>query len=260
MFGPIGFAPAPRLDRVRTLPFRRDYGHPHRDAQAFGALVRALGRFDLVHAHAAKAGVLGRIAAAVVRRPAVYTPHCFPFVGEISTARHNFGLGMERALASRTAALICVSADERAVAEAAGIGAPLHVVHNGCPPCEGARAHREDPRPTVGAVTVLRRQKRLDVLLDAAPAIVAAGARVTITGDGPEAAALRAHPNAGQVEFLPFHPPAAAGAARARRLRPAQRLGGVPDRRARGAGVRRAAGGDRRRRHARGGRRLRPGS
>ena len=47
----------------RRLPFRRDYSHPHRDLQALGALVRALDGFDLVHAHAAKAGVVGRLAA-----------------------------------------------------------------------------------------------------------------------------------------------------------------------------------------------------
>ncbi len=209
VFAPQGFLPAPRMGAVRTLPFRRDYAHPHRDAQALGALTRALARFDVVHAHAAKAGVIGRLAARLARKPAVYTPHCFPFVGEISDARRRFGLAMERALAPLTAALICVCEDERDVARAHAIRAPLTVIHNGCPPCEGADAQREDPRLTVGAVSVLRRQKRLDVLLDAAPAIRAAGARVTITGDGPEAAALRAHPAAGEVEFLPFHAPAA---------------------------------------------------
>jgi glycosyltransferase involved in cell wall biosynthesis len=203
VFAGAGFAPDVP---ARTLPFVRDYRHPHRDAAALLTLARALKGFDLVHAHAAKAGVIGRVAAAIARRPAVYTPHCFPFVGEISKSREHFGLAMERALARRTGALICVSEDEREVARAAAIDAPLHVVHNGCPPCAGAASSHP---LTVGAVTVLRRQKRLDVLLDAAPAILAAGARVTITGDGPEAAALRAHPNAHLVEFLPFHPPAA---------------------------------------------------
>jgi glycosyltransferase involved in cell wall biosynthesis len=188
----------------RRLPFRRDYGHPHRDAQALGALTRALGGFDLVHAHAAKAGVVGRLAARARRLPVVYTPHCFPFVGEISEKRRVFSLGVERALARVTDALICVCEDEREVAEANRIGANCVVVHNGCPPCEPAHP----AGLIVGAVTVLRRQKRLDVLLAAAPRIIDAGATVKIVGDGPEGEALRAAADP-RVIFEPFSPPAA---------------------------------------------------
>src|SRR4051812_11663757 len=128
VFCPPAFAPAARLSAagcdVRRIRFlRRDYAHPHRDAQAFGAIVRAIrsGGFELVHAHAAKAGVIGRLAAATARRPAVYTPHCFPFVGEISAARHRIGLTVERALARSTAALVCVCEDERELARTSGV-------------------------------------------------------------------------------------------------------------------------------------------
>src|SRR3954454_3648759 len=75
---PVLFAPAdfaPRVDAVRTVPFRRDYAHPADDARTFAALVQALPAFDLVHAHSAKAGVLARLAAWAVRRPVIYTPH-----------------------------------------------------------------------------------------------------------------------------------------------------------------------------------------
>jgi glycosyltransferase involved in cell wall biosynthesis len=191
------------------LSFRRDYAHPHRDAQALGALVRGLRGFDVVHAHAAKAGVIARVAARVRGLPAVYTPHCFPFVGDVSAARHRFGLGTERALARWTAALICVCEDERGVARAHGIrpAGALAMVHNGCPPCAGGRAAAA---PVVGAVTVLRRQKRIDVLLAAAPAILAAvpEATIVVVGDGPEGAALRAAADP-RVIFAPFRPPAA---------------------------------------------------
>jgi glycosyltransferase involved in cell wall biosynthesis len=191
----------------RRLPFRRGYAHPHRDARALGRLTRALEGFDLVHAHAAKAGVIGRLAARLRGLPAIYTPHCFPFVGEASKARLRFGLVSERALAPLSAALICVCEDERDVARAAGIRAPLHVVHNGCPSCSPAAARGD--APTVGAVTVLRRQKRLDVLLAAAPRILDAGARVVIAGDGPERDALQrlADP---RVVFEPWSGSAAA--------------------------------------------------
>src|SRR5918995_4876516 len=93
---------APVVFDSRRLPFRRDYAHPHLDARSLGMLTRALGHFDLVHAHAAKAGVVGRLAARLRGLPAVYTPHCFPFVGEVSEARKRFGLLTERALAPFT--------------------------------------------------------------------------------------------------------------------------------------------------------------
>lgn len=254
---PVVFGP-PALGG-RALPFVRDYVHPHRDARALGALVRALraGRFALVHAHSAKAGAVARVAARVTGLPSVYTPHCFGFVGEVSAARRRFALTVERALAPGTAAIVCVCEDEREVARAAGIAprGELAVIHNGCPPCaareaaageaaagRGGGATRGgggaatggggaggatavDPMlaalrergPVAGAVTVLRRQKRVDVLLDAAPRVLSAvpDAAIAIVGDGPDAPRLREHAAAAglagdpRVVFLPFTPPAA---------------------------------------------------
>ena len=99
VFAPAAFAPA--LGGVRTLPFRRDYAHPWDDARTYAELVRALRGFDLVHAHAAKAGVLARLAGWSSRRPVVYTPHSFPFVGEMGEARRVFSHVVERLLGAR---------------------------------------------------------------------------------------------------------------------------------------------------------------
>ncbi|HEY7076911.1 MAG TPA: glycosyltransferase family 4 protein [Solirubrobacteraceae bacterium] len=223
VFGPPDFALRARLaGRFRALPLGREYGRPDRDAAAAAALARALRATgcDLVHAHAAKAGVLGRLAAVAAGAPAVYTPHCLPFVGEVSAARRRFGLFAERSLAPLTAALVCVCEQERRVALAARLRPRrLVVVHNGCPAPDPRQvtdpALRELKRrgPLVGAVSVLRRQKAVDVLLDAMPALRARvpDARVAIVGDGPERAALlsRAAPLGDAVAFLPFTPPAA---------------------------------------------------
>jgi glycosyltransferase involved in cell wall biosynthesis len=206
--------------RLAEVDLRRDYAHPHRDAAAVRAVGRVLRRqrTELVHAHAAKAGVVGRLAARLLGRPALYTPHCFPFVGEVSEARRRFSLAVERALAPATAAIVCVCEDEREVARASSLRAPLEVIHNGCPPCADGEP---DPRlvalagggPLVGAVTVLRRQKAVEVLLEAAPAVLAAvpEARIAIVGDGPERAALGARAEAlglgDRVAFLPFTGP-----------------------------------------------------
>jgi glycosyltransferase involved in cell wall biosynthesis len=231
VLGPPDFAGAARLAAagvpVHALPLGRDYAHPRRDAAAVSGLVRALrrGGFALVHAHAAKAGALGRAAAVACRLPAVYTPHCLPFVGDVSQARRRFGLAAERLLGPATAALVCVCDDERRIAMEARIVRPerLFVVHNGCPSPDGAAA----PDPAllalrgdgllVGAVTVLRRQKAVDVLLDAVPELLARvpEARVAVVGDGPERAALLTHAARlglgadPRLAFLPFAAPAA---------------------------------------------------
>src|SRR4051812_34814640 len=81
VFAPEAFAP--RVDAVVRLPFRRDYAHPLEDARAFATLRRELRGFDLVHAHSAKAGVLARLAGWSAGKPVVYTPHGFPFIGEM---------------------------------------------------------------------------------------------------------------------------------------------------------------------------------
>ena len=159
--------------------------------------------------------MVGRLAARLTGRPALYTPHCFPFVGEVSEARRRFSLTVERALAPGTAAIVCVCEDEREVARAHGIRAPeLAVVRNGCPPCDPAA--EPDPalvalgRPLVGTVTVLRKQKAVEVLLEAAPAVLEAvpEARIAIVGDGPERDALGARAAAlgldERVAFVPF--------------------------------------------------------
>jgi glycosyltransferase involved in cell wall biosynthesis len=97
------------------------------------------------------------------------------------------------------------------------------VVHNGCPACDGAvpvapeLAALRARGPVVGAVSTLRPAKRLDVLLAALPAVLAAvpEASLVIAGEGPEEAALRAQAArlglAGdpRLAFLPFAAPSA---------------------------------------------------
>jgi glycosyltransferase involved in cell wall biosynthesis len=205
LYAPEAFAPA--VDFV-PLPFRRDYAHPADDARAFARLVRELRGFDLVHAHSSKAGVLARLAGWSSRRPVVYTPHGFPFVGEMREARRVFSHVVERLLAPPTAAIIGVCAFERDLARANQLHPRmLAVVHNGSPSCDGPLKR---PGLVVGTVSALRRGKGVDVFLDAVPAILAAvpGAELVIAGDGPQAAELQAHPSAKLVRWEPYRPPA----------------------------------------------------
>jgi glycosyltransferase involved in cell wall biosynthesis len=200
---------------VVTLPFRRDYTRPHDDLRDLASLLRVLRGTALVHAHSAKAGVLARVAARLVRRPAVYTPHGFPFVGEMSVGRRQFGVLVERALAPATAALICVCEFERELAGQKRLQPRrMAMVYNGCPPCsdDGDPADMP-PGLIVGTVSTLRPAKALDCILHAMSAVMAAvpEARLVIVGEGPLESEL--HANAASLDvdvtWLPFKQPPA---------------------------------------------------
>jgi glycosyltransferase involved in cell wall biosynthesis len=213
------------IEYVPVDHLRRGYGRPLEDLAALRQIKRLLNgrRFDIVHSHSSKAGVLGRLAAAQVGVPAVYTPHCFGFVGDVSTKRKLFALGLERGLGRYTEGLVCVSDAERRLALRHHIAPSERIRHirHGVD-CGGDASTRsrelldfKGEGLLVGAVTVLREQKRLDVLLDAIPAVLerVPEARFAIVGNGPLEAELRAKADAmgltgrGAVRFFAFTPP-----------------------------------------------------
>lgn len=225
VYAPAGFGPADRLTAagvdLRRLAFRRELAVPHAHGRVLASLVAELraNRYALVHAHATKAGVLARVAAAMTGTRTVYTPHCFAFVGEVSNARRRFALATERRLAPGTDAVICVCREERDLAVASGIRPRrLAVVCNGVPASEPVDP---DPRlaalrrrgPVVGAVTVLRRQKRLDLLLDCATRVrnEVPTVQFAIVGGGSEEERLRTQASrlGLDVAFVPFEWPSA---------------------------------------------------
>ncbi len=212
---------------VWRLSLERGYGRPHRDIPALRRLMGLIrGRnYDLVHCHSAKAGVLGRVAASALRRPVIYTPHSFPFVGEFSEARRVFSVCVERALGPLTEAILCVCESERQEALDHRLTRPstLHVIYNGCAPCpedvvlDERLSAMAAAGPVAAAVTVLRAQKSVDVLMDAAPLVFerVPDARIAVVGDGPLRDALHAHAKRLGLDrderfaFLPFEAPAA---------------------------------------------------
>ncbi|HEX8065102.1 MAG TPA: glycosyltransferase family 4 protein [Thermoleophilaceae bacterium] len=206
------------------LPLERGYGHPARDARALRRLagIMARGRFDLVHAHSAKAGVLGRIAARLTGTPCVYSPHCFPFVGPWGLARRAFSTGVERALGPATDAILCVADQERGLALEKGLARPerLAVVHNGSRPCETgldpdpALESMRAAGPLAATMAVLRPQKAVHVFLEAAPLVLerVPDAQLAVVGDGDLREELERRAGelgvADRVRFLRFLPPA----------------------------------------------------
>lgn len=210
---------------IARLPFKRGYARPGRDAQAFRRVVGILRehRFDLVHAHSAKAGVLARLATKVVPTPTVYSPHCFPFVGPWGWARRTFATGLERLLGPSTNAIVCVADQERRLALAERIAGDeqLHVVYNGSAPCVEGLSPDEDLKAfasegrLAGCIAVLRPQKGVHVFVEAAPLVLSElpDARLAVIGNGELRQELeaRAHDLAleGRLRFFDYAGPAA---------------------------------------------------
>jgi len=72
-------------------------------------------RFDIVHAHSSKAGVLFRLAARWIRVPVVvYTPHCFHFTAH-SGIKKWFYAGIERMLAKITDCVVISGTEQSAL-------------------------------------------------------------------------------------------------------------------------------------------------
>jgi len=210
---------------IARLPFVRGYGDPLNDVRALRGLAALLRRerFDLVHLHSAKAGVLGRLAARTAAIPAVYSPHCFPFVGPWGFPRKQLSVGVERALGPQSRAIICVAEEERRQALDLRIASAdrLEVVHNGTGACPSGV--EPDPQfaafaaegPLVAAIAVLRPQKAVRVFVDAAPAVLQAypDARLAVVGNGEQRAELELRARElgldGRFRFFDFSPPTA---------------------------------------------------
>jgi len=90
---------------------------PWRDLRAFLHLHRILrsGRFDIVHTHTSKAGILGRAAAAtVLPRPAIiHTPHGHVFYGYFGRTKTACFKGLERLAALVTDRMVVLTAQGR---------------------------------------------------------------------------------------------------------------------------------------------------
>jgi glycosyltransferase involved in cell wall biosynthesis len=157
---------------------------------------------DLIHAHGAKAGVLGRLAAVLARRPAIYTPHGWAF-NEYefrnpppSLAHRATAIGTERTLARAARFIVCVSEFEARSAARRGIpdGTRLRVIHHGVAVDESAEpdpqmSEWKGDRVLFGAVSVLRPEKGHRFLVDAADSLreAAPGACFALVGEGDRA-------------------------------------------------------------------------
>src|SRR5262249_4390595 len=109
--------------------------NPIRDYAAFNELTETFREFrpDLVSTHTAKAGWIGRRAAAQERIPAIYTPHGWPVSARFPGPSGTIFTLAERAASRWGGPVICAPEPERQLALAKGIARPeqLYVVHTG---------------------------------------------------------------------------------------------------------------------------------
>ena len=177
--------------------------HPVLDPLALARLYGLMrrGRYQIVHTHTTKAGMLGRIAARMARVPVVFhTPHGHAFHDYLDRARAEVLRRVERWLARWTDQIVCLTAAERDDHVRLGVGPPerFEVIHSGVDverfrdarPKVGAKRRELGLPPTgplVGCVARLVPVKGVHHLLEAVPRIRAAVPEATVVyvGDGP---------------------------------------------------------------------------
>jgi glycosyltransferase involved in cell wall biosynthesis len=172
---------------------------PMRDATALVHLYRLIrrGRFDVVHTHTSKAGVLGRVAARMAGiQVIVHTPHGHVFDGYFGPLATATFVAVERACARFTDAMVAISEECRHDHLERGIGTPERflTIPSGIPRAtagDRASARRllgaADGDLLVGCVGRLVPVKGQDVLLAAFEHVADrhGGVRLVLVGDGP---------------------------------------------------------------------------
>jgi glycosyltransferase involved in cell wall biosynthesis len=184
---------ARRTTRLVIVPELGRAISPIADLIAFVKLYRLIrrGRYDIVHTHSSKAGVLGRIAAWLAGTPIiVHTLHSLVFHEYQSAWKNRLYIALKRRCAPLTDAFISVNAKTQEGALAAGIGSPdrHQVIYSGMelepflgiagrlPASEAKRRLGIPPQArVVGKIARLTPLKGHAQLLDAA-AVIARGA------------------------------------------------------------------------------------
>jgi glycosyltransferase involved in cell wall biosynthesis len=184
---------------------------PGPEAMAEALRLRALAgrvRPDVVHLHASKAGLAGRLGLRGTGLPVLFQPHGWSWLA-VEGAIRAASLRWERVAARWTDLILCVGETEQEAGRALGVRGRYAVIHNGVDlarfrpggPHERAAARARlgiaAAAPLVVCVGRLTRQKGQDVLLAAWPAVRARcpGARLALVGGGDRLPGLRApHP------------------------------------------------------------------
>jgi glycosyltransferase involved in cell wall biosynthesis len=210
---------------VAQVPFRAEITELGADLRVLRRLCRILSsrRWDVVHTHGNKAGVLARPLAHAFGMPVVHSPHGFAYLTQRQRprrgveTRRRVTAGLERLLAPCADRIICASTYDRENALRDGIGQPgqLRIIYNGV--VEPAKAP-PDPvltglageGPLVGFLARLHEGKGPIEFLEAIARVRRAGksVRAVVVGSGPlesEVVETAAALGLDDVPVLPFN-------------------------------------------------------
>ncbi len=157
-------------------------------------------KFDIVHTHTSKAGILGRLAASLARTPVIiHTPHGHLFYGHFNILKTGFFIQLEKAMALLTDRIITlteigkrehikfgISGEDKFTVISDGIELAKFLDYS----ADSREARREfgipDDAPVVGIIARLVAVKGHRYLLDAFKMVLHAhpAARLLIVGDG----------------------------------------------------------------------------
>jgi len=88
---------------------------------------------DLIHAHSAKGGIIGRIMGKILGIKVLYTPHAFSYLSTQNSVKRSFFLIIEKLLANGNSLLLATSESEKKRAiEAVGYKPENVLVFNNC--------------------------------------------------------------------------------------------------------------------------------
>jgi glycosyltransferase involved in cell wall biosynthesis len=183
--------------------------HPIKDLFALVELVDLLRQLkpDLVATHTAKAGFLGRVAAAVLNIPCVFTPHGWSIIDRVTGKINPAFRVLERLGGLLGTGVITVCRNEHEMGRVSGLISPnkLFCVYNGIPDCKHISTPGED-HLTVVMVARFHKQKDHVTLLRAFSRLQKHPWRLQLVGSGPLLEATRDLAKsmglANRVEFL----------------------------------------------------------
>jgi len=104
--------------KVQIISMQREVNLP-KDISSFISVLRILSnnKFDIVHTHCSKAGILGRLAAILTgKKIRLHSPHCFAFLRCTSRFKKIIYLALEQILGKITTKLVAVSSSEAQIA------------------------------------------------------------------------------------------------------------------------------------------------
>jgi glycosyltransferase involved in cell wall biosynthesis len=194
--GPLREAAAEAGARFVPLRHVRRPIRPWRDFAGFVELSRLLRceRPQIMHASSSKAGVLGRLAAAVTRVPIrFFTVHGWAFSAYSGLPSLLYRLS-DRLMKPLTTVTICVSENELAAGLEAGTCSVERsvVIRNAVDVAAAARSQHDRDTPRLIAVGRLKAPKDFLTLMRAFAELPEGSFEALIVGDGPDRAAVEA--------------------------------------------------------------------